>query len=174
MRSTVSSAAANRFRCRARISSQIETDAPLGASRRADAAGCAGCAVGGTLQELRRRVETLPEVAGVAFLDRLPGKERPEVFELPDDGSVYGQMAVVPETGASPPSLIVTLAAVEPSYFDALGAPIAAGRALTAADAAPGVNVAIVDQGFVDLGLQGRHPLSRWRSTRRCARLWQP
>ena len=37
-------------------------------------------ALGATLQELRRRVETQPEVAGVAFADRLPGDERPDRF----------------------------------------------------------------------------------------------
>ena len=48
---------------------------------------------------------------------------------------------------------------IEPSYFDVLGAPVLAGRAFTAADLAPGVTVAIVDQGFVDQVLQGRNPI---------------
>jgi putative ABC transport system permease protein len=141
---------------------RIVTDAPPGATSKADGAGDAHrAALGPTLQELRRRVETQPEVAGVAFVDRLPGGDRPDMFvELSYDG-VTGQMAVAPETSSPPPSRVVTVAAVEPSYFDALGAPLAAGRAFTAADLAPGVNVAIVDQGFVDLVLQGRHPIGQ-------------
>ena len=75
--------------------------------------------------------------------------------------SVAGRPAVVAGTDSPPPSRIVTIAAVEPSYFDALGAPIVAGRAFNAADMAPGVTVAIVDQGFVDLVLQGRNPIGQ-------------
>ena len=142
---------------------QIETDAPIGLSSNDNAArDSQRAAFGATLQELRRRVETQPEVAGVAFVDRLPGGDRPDMFvELSYDGSVTGQMAVDRDTSSPPPSRVVTVAAVEPSYFEALGAPIVAGRAFTAADMAPGVNVAIVDRGFVDLVLQGRHPIGQ-------------
>jgi putative ABC transport system permease protein len=142
---------------------QIETDAPIGATSTNDGARDAQRAAwGATLQELRRRVETQPEVAGVAFVDRLPGGDRPDMFvELSYDGGATGQIAVAPDTSSPPPSRVVTVAAVEPSYFDALGAPIAAGRAFTAADMAPGVNVAIVDPGFVDLVLQGRNPVGQ-------------
>jgi putative ABC transport system permease protein len=139
---------------------QIETDASAGAGSQADGAPEAQrAALGATLQELRRRVEAQPDVEGVAFVDRLPGDDRPEMFvELSYDGAVT---TVAPEASSPPPSRVATVAAVEPSYFDALGAPIAAGRAFTAADMAPGVNVAIVDQGFVDLVLQGRHPIGQ-------------
>jgi hypothetical protein len=142
---------------------QIETDASIDATGTADDARDAQRAsLGATLQELRRRIEAQPDVAGVAFVDRLPGDDRPDTFvELSYDGSVTGQMPVAAETNSPPPFRIATMAAVEPSYFDALEAPIAAGRAFTAADTAPGVNVAIVDQGFVDLVLQGRHPIGQ-------------
>jgi hypothetical protein len=111
---------------------------------------------------LRRRVETQPEVAGVAFADALPGDWRPDRFvELSYDRSVTGQTPVAADSDSPPPSRIVTIAAVEPSYFEALGAPMVAGRAFTAADIAPGVNVAIVDQGFVDLVLQGRNAIGQ-------------
>lgn len=142
---------------------QIQTDAPIGPSRNADAAGDAQrAAFGATLQELRRRVETQPEVAGAAFVDRLPGDWRPDRFvELSYDRSVTAPTAVAAAADSPPPSRIVTIAAVEPSYFDALGAPIVAGRAFDAADTAPGVHVAIVDQGFVDLVLQGRNAIGQ-------------
>jgi hypothetical protein len=54
-----------------------------------------------------------------------------------------------------------SLASVTPSYFEALDAPVIAGRAFTAADAQPGSRVAIVDQAFVELVLQGRNPIGR-------------
>jgi putative ABC transport system permease protein len=142
---------------------QIEMDAPIGQNSHAETARDAQrAALGATLQQLRRRVETQPDVAGVAFVDRLPGDGRPERFiELSDDRSGTGQTAVAADTDSAPPSRLVTIAAVEPSYFDVLNARFAAGRAFTAADMAPGVNVAIVDQGFVDLVLQGRNPIGQ-------------
>ena len=42
-----------------------------------------------------------------------------------------------------------------------LETPILAGRAFAAADLAPGANVAIVDQGFVEQVLQGRNPIGQ-------------
>jgi predicted permease len=142
---------------------QIETDAPTGLGPSPDPNRDAQrAALGATLQEIRRRVAERPEVAGVAFVDRLPGDERPDRFiELAYDQSVAGGPAVVAGTDSPPPSRIATIAAVEPSYFDALGAPIVAGRDFKAADMAPGVTVAIVDQGFVDLVLQGRNPIGQ-------------
>jgi putative ABC transport system permease protein len=142
---------------------QIETDVPIDATREADGARDAQrAAFGATLQELRRRVETQPDVAGVAYVDRLPGDERPDMFiELSSDQSLGGAPPVVSGADSPTPSRIVTIAAVEPSYFDSLGAPIAAGRGFTAADMAPGVRVAIVDQGFVDLVMQGRNPIGQ-------------
>ena len=121
---------------------QIETDAPIGLGSSPDPNRDAQrAALGATLQELRRRVAARPEVAGVAFVDRLPGDDRPDMFiELSYDQSVAGRPAVVAGTDSPPPSRIVTIAAVEPSYFDALGAPIVAGRAFNAADMAPGVD----------------------------------
>jgi predicted permease len=142
---------------------QIETDTAIDATSEADGTRDAqGVPLGAALQELRRRVEAQPDVAGVAFVDRLPGSDRPDAFvELSYDGRLTGEKAATADTSTPAPSRVVTVAAVEPSYFDALGAPIAAGRAFTAADLAPGVNVAIVDQGFVDLVLQGRHPIGQ-------------
>ena len=94
---------------------QIETDAPIGARSDTDAArDPQRAAFGATLQELRRRVETQPEVAGVAFVDRLPGAHGTDRFvELAYDRSVAGGMDAAADTNS--PSRIVTLAAVEPS-----------------------------------------------------------
>jgi hypothetical protein len=142
---------------------QIETDAASGAASGRDSnRDVQRAALGATLHELRRRVAARPDVAGVAFVDRLPGDDRPDMFiELSDDQSVAGRAAVVAGTDSPPPSRIATIAAVEPSYFEALGAPIVSGRGFTEADMAPGAAVAIVDQGFVDLVLQGRNPIGQ-------------
>ena len=140
---------------------KIDTDAPVGPAGEAEGARDARrAALGATLQELRRRVETQPEVAGVAFVDRLPADWRPDRFvELSYDRSANDQTDVAADADTPPLSRLVTTASVEPSYFEALEAPIAAGRGFNPADMAPGVNVAIVDQGFVDIVLQGRNPI---------------
>jgi predicted permease len=142
---------------------RIQTDTPIGASSSADAAGDEQrAAFGATLQELRRRVAARPEVAGVAFVGALPREARAErLIELSSDLSVTGQSSGTPNSDAPPPFREVTIARIEPSYFDVLGAPVLAGRAFTDADLAPGVTVAIVDHGFVDQVLQGRNPIGQ-------------
>jgi putative ABC transport system permease protein len=70
-----------------------------------------------------------------------------------------------------------TIAAVHPSYFEVLGAPVLAGRGFTPADAVPGTRVAIVDHGFVDQVLQGRNAIGqqvRFRYPGPPARRWAP
>jgi putative ABC transport system permease protein len=80
-------------------------------------------------------------------------------------------------SNAEPPFREATVAAVDPSYFETLDAPILAGRGFTAADTAPGTRVAIVDQGFVDQILQGRNAIGqqvRFRYPGPPARRWGP
>jgi hypothetical protein len=60
-----------------------------------------------------------------------------------------------------PPLRLATVAAVEPSYFEALNAPILAARAFTAADAVAGTRVAIVDLSFVEQVLRGRNAVGQ-------------
>ena len=142
---------------------RIETETPIGGSSNPDAARDEQrAAFGATLEELRRRVAARPEVAGVTFVGSLPREARAErLIELSDDPSVTGQSSGAASADAPPPFREVTIARIEPSYFDVLGAPVLAGRAFTAADLAPGATVAIVDQGFVDQVLQGRNPIGQ-------------
>jgi putative ABC transport system permease protein len=142
---------------------RVQTDAPIGGSDNPDAARDEErAAFGATLQELRRRVAARPEVAGVTYVGNLPREARAErLIELSDDPSVTGQSSGAASADAPPPFREVTIARIEPSYFDVLGAPVLAGRAFTAADLAPGVTVAIVDQGFVDQVLHGRNPIGQ-------------
>jgi putative ABC transport system permease protein len=141
---------------------RIETDA-IGESSNPDAAGDEQrAAFGATLQELRRRIAARSEVAGVAFVGALPREARAErLIELSDDPGVTGQSSGAASADAPPPFREVTIARIEPSYFDVLGAPVLAGRAFIAADLAPGANAAIVDQGFVDQVLRGRNPIGQ-------------
>ncbi|HUQ82950.1 MAG TPA: FtsX-like permease family protein, partial [Gemmatimonadaceae bacterium] len=99
-----------------------------------------------SLQALRGRLEAEPGVSGVTFVDALPGDDhdarRAKVVSLPE---------IAPRW--------VAIASVDPSYFDALRAPVLSGRAFTRADLAPNVRVVIVDQAFVDLVMGGRNPI---------------
>ena len=78
---------------------------------------------------------------------------------------------------AEPPLRQATIAAVDPSYFEVLDAPVLVGRGFTTADAVPGTRVAIVDQGFVDQILQGRNAVGqqvRFRYPGPPERRWGP
>ncbi|HEX6050636.1 MAG TPA: ABC transporter permease [Gemmatimonadaceae bacterium] len=103
-----------------------------------------GALLGASVEAMRRRLEVEPGVAGVTFVDRLPGEYRParrlEVVSLPGT-----------------PSSLVRTARIHPSYFEVLEAPMIAGRAFTNADVSPDARVVIVDQGFADRVMPGRN-----------------
>jgi putative ABC transport system permease protein len=142
---------------------RIEIDVPVVPGANADSPRLARRAsFASTVEDLRQRVAAEPGVAGVTFVDRLPRTARPQYdIELSDDSMVTGQSARDASANSRPPLREVTLAGIEPSYFDVLEAPILAGRAFNAGDLAPGARVAIVDQGFVDQVLQGRNPIGQ-------------
>jgi hypothetical protein len=139
------------------LAMQIERDEPVDGSATVDAAGRARLAA--TLDELRRKLAAQPVVDGVTFTERVPTTNRPQkVVELAYDFDPSGS----PSTeSAEPPMRRATVAAVDPSYFEVLEAPVLAGRGFTAADAVPGARVAIVDQSFVDQVLQGRNAVGQ-------------
>lgn len=116
-----------------------------------------------SIQELRRRVAAAPGVTGVTFADWLPRlPDRPwDRIELADDVTAAPRAESGGTSDVRRPRRWVNLGLIEPSYFDVLEAPILAGRAFGAADLVPGANVAIVDQSFVDLVLQGRNPIGQ-------------
>jgi len=110
------------------------------------------------LEELRRRVADEPGVAGVTFADRLPRMYHHERYI-----EVEGLSAALARTGVSTSPVSrdsslsqVSIATIEPGYFDVLEAPILAGRAFHSGDAASRARVAIVDQVFVKRVLHGR------------------
>ena len=111
------------------------------------------------LEELRERMTAEPGVTGVTFVDRLPRVDHPErLIEVADPTGGPGRNAA-PAVLEYPD--VVTIAAVDPSYFDVLGAPILAGRGFHAGDLRPDARAVIVDHGFVDQVLQGRNAVGR-------------
>ncbi|HEX8360959.1 MAG TPA: ABC transporter permease, partial [Longimicrobium sp.] len=106
------------------------------------------------VERLRQRLAAEPEVRGITFANRLPrdsySRRRIEL-DAPTGGAPAAGGAWVEASTAS----------IDPSYFEVLRAPILAGRAFTSADLAPSARAVIVDQGFVDLYLQGRSPIGR-------------
>jgi putative ABC transport system permease protein len=154
---------------------QIERDYPVDGSSDVDAATRERNArLAATLEELRRRVAAQPGVGGVTFTEDLPTTNHPQkIIEMGDDLG----LSAVASAKAEPPLREATVAAVDPSYFEALAAPLLAGRGFTTADAAPGTRVAIVDQGFVDQVLQGRNAVGqqvRFRYPGPPSRRWAP
>jgi predicted permease len=152
---------------------QIERDYPVDAGTSPDAAALSRNArLAATLEELGRKVAEQPGVTGVTFTEDLPATNHPQkMIELGFD--VSGPAS----STAEPPLREATIAAVHPSYFEVLDTPILAGRGFTAADAAPGSRVAIVDHGFVDQVLQGRNAVGqqvRFRYPARSLRSWGP
>jgi putative ABC transport system permease protein len=140
-----------------------------------------------TLEELRQRLAAQPGVSGVTFTERVPTTHRPrKIIEMGYDldssdaasaKSGGGAPGSASGSGAEPPLRVATIAAVDPSYFDVLGAQVLAGRGFTPADAVPGTRVAIVDQGFVDQVLQGRNAVGqqvRFRFPGPPERRWGP
>jgi predicted permease len=105
--------------------------------------------LGSTFEALRQRVAAEPGVAGVTFVDYLPRDSHPgariEVDGVRDTSKTH----------------IVSVAGIDPSYFDVLEAPILAGRGFQASDLAAGSRVVIVDQGFVDQVMHGLNPVGR-------------
>ena len=101
--------------------------------------------LGTSLEALRQRLEAEPGVAGVTFVDRLPGEHH-----------VYRRLEL---SLPGNPSSVVATASVDPSYFDVVQAPIIAGRGFISSDLSPDVHVVIVDQAFADSVMGGRNPI---------------
>jgi putative ABC transport system permease protein len=143
---------------------QLSMEAAPGADVGSDAAAAAAhrARFGTLVQALRHRVAAEPGVVGVTFADQLPrmnyGYHR---VALDDSAAVAAPSGAAGAPVGPQPLRSTKVAFVDPSYFDVLEAPILAGRGFQAADLAPGVRVAIVDQGFVDQVLLGRNPIGR-------------
>jgi predicted permease len=99
-----------------------------------------------SLDALRRRLEAEPGIAGVAFVDELPGQSHP-----------WRRLDVVSMAGT--PAAAAATASVDPSYFDVMQAPVLSGRPFNGGDLSPEARAVIVDQGFADVVMGGRNPV---------------
>jgi predicted permease len=121
-------------------------DGPTDEAPTPGTAAARGARLGTLVEALRGRLEAEPGVAGVTFVDRLPGDyHAPRHLEV---GSLPGH-----------PSSWVRTARIPTSYFDVLKAPMIAGRPFMSADLSPDARVVIVDQGFADRVMGGRNPI---------------
>ena len=160
---------------------RIERDDPAAGTSNDAAALERKARLSASLQELRRTVAEQPGVSAVTFTERAPTTNRPpKRIEMGYD--VSDVASATPDAGASTstsaePFRQAAVAAVDASYFEALDTALLAGRAFTAADAAPGARVAIVDQSFVDQVLEGRNAVGqqvRFRYPGPPERPWAP
>jgi putative ABC transport system permease protein len=131
------------------LTARLELDAPNG-----------GRSVAATLEELRRQLASEPGVGPVTFVDTLPGMQHASTrFEVEGDDApaTYGYT--------------VSTAAVDESFFDAMGVPVS-GRRFMPADRAAGREVAVVNASFVERVMRGRPAVGR--RVRRVARQGEP
>jgi putative ABC transport system permease protein len=146
---------------------RVEMDAPRGSAGDTESARAAeGVRYRSSLEELRRRIAAEPGVLGVTYVDRLPRMfHREELIEVEGAPGLVGQGVKRPPVlrgdGAENPVNEVSMASIDPSYFDVLESPILAGRAFHSGDFATEARVVIVDQGFVDRLLDGRNAIGQ-------------
>ncbi|HYB96647.1 MAG TPA: ABC transporter permease [Vicinamibacterales bacterium] len=154
---------------------QIERDYAVFAGNEDAGALERNARLAGTLDELRRQIASRPGVAGVTFAATVPTTGGPQkLVEMAYDLDASGAAAVNTNDGEGP-LREATVAAVDPSYFDVLKAPVIAGRGFTAADAVTTSRVAIVDQSFVEQVLEGRNAAGqqvRFRYPGKAPRPW--
>jgi putative ABC transport system permease protein len=145
---------------------QVDLDAAPPTGGEADPAGAAGVRYRTSLEELRRRIAAEPGVIGVTYVDQLPRMYHDEdLVEVEGAPEPVGQgekgAPVLRGDGAANAVNEVSLASIDPAYFDVLESPILAGRAFHSGDIAPEARVVIVDQGFVDRLLDGRNAIGQ-------------
>ncbi len=149
------------FRADQYLAVGLQLDAGAGANS-AEVAAAHSARYAAALEELHRRLADEPGVAGVTFADRLPRMYHHQGY-VEVDGLSPSLPAQPSASSASRDSSLreVSLAAVEPDYFDVLEAPILAGRAFNSSDAASRAKVAIVDEVFVRQVLHGRNAVGQ-------------
>ena len=125
---------------------QLDLDGPPEETLTAETRAALRGAFSASIERLRQRLEAEPGVAGVTFVDRLPGAPH-----------VSRQIEVASLPGSAP--VWVATASIDPSYFDVLESPLLSGRSFTGADLSPDARVVIVDEGFVDRVMSGRNPI---------------
>jgi putative ABC transport system permease protein len=106
-------------------------------------------------EALADRLRAEPAVAGVTYANRLPLMHHgPRTIEM-DPGPAGPRSPFCPEGHCA------GSAAIDPRFFDVVGAPVVRGRALTSADAAQRTQAALVNENFVKYVMGGRNPIGR-------------
>jgi predicted permease len=100
-------------------------------------------------REFAERLAAEPGVTGVTYAAHFPAMQLGEM-QLELDGRERAEDAPYVQTSR-----------VALNFFETFQASLIAGRGFSAADLAPGQNVAIVDQTFVRLALRGEEPIGR-------------
>ena len=104
------------------------------------------------MQRAIERVEALPGVSRVGAVNRPPlTPGNPQNIVLAE-GHQYGP---------NEPKPVSNIRLVTPGYFEAIGTPIATGRAFTAADGRSAPRVAIVDAGFASRYWPGENAIGK-------------
>ena len=105
-----------------------------------------------TFAELEQRLEAQSGVAAMTYIDLLPR-------------SYHGWNQIDVDEGAiaprDPRGHRVSVARIDPDYFDALGAPVKAGRRFHAGDFLADARTVIVNDSFVVQVLGGKNPIGR-------------
>jgi predicted permease len=126
----------------------VAIDGPSPESRTPEENAALAGRFGTSLETLRQRLEAEPGVAGVTLATAFPHDYHPErrieVESLPDSALFW-----------------VSMARIDPGYFNVLQAPILQGRGFTSGDLSPDARVVIVDQGFVNLVMPGRNVIGQ-------------
>jgi predicted permease len=106
-----------------------------------------------TTRELTRRLAVEPGVASVTLTDRLPRTPHPaRRIELEAGDGTRADVSS---------EYRIATASVDLNYFEALGAPVLAGRAFHSGDLNSDTRVVIVNESFVQRVLGGRNPLGQ-------------
>lgn len=108
--------------------------------------------------ELLRRLESEPALAGVAFASRFPGDEAYARIEV--EPSIAGPTSG-PDTEPEPVTVVGRINQVDTDFFDVLGVQVLEGRGFLESDARDESNPVIVDRVFADEVLGGLHVLGR-------------
>ena len=103
-----------------------------------------------TIDALRRQISTEPDVTALAIADALPGMRHPLI-----------RLDVESDNATATDGHVVGVASVDAGFFNAVGAPLVAGRGFTASDVGSNREVAIVNLSFVERVMHGSNPVGR-------------
>ena len=102
--------------------------------------------------EVKRRLRNDPRVGGAALSSHVPGANHP-LRRIVLEGSTGPDQTVQQHR--------VATGLVDTDFFDALRAPIVAGRGFRDSDLTPEQNVVVVNEDFVRFVLEDRNPIGR-------------